>query len=298
MPVAGSAGGLGGCHPGGQIHARGISRAAPPARTQQPPRTFCDAARPLCTQDIVVCPLGMRWAAAGSPHVAVRVRGSTHWPSAPALELPDMHAGAEQQSRVPSKAAVAPMSLTAHLQGTYEPAAACGASRGRRGCRGGRPLWQERNKKHMSKMQVAAARSVVLVRGWELDTAVLLCVGATHRHGVPIDHIFQKVDISLSSATFPIPLNGGVFAPTFCSSTRRKSKIEKVVNRTNYKNHKDKGTPIRTLPRPGGLCKQLRRWRPTPKYGALEPLTWPAECDHFDLFLIKMDSRTVIYGQN
>ena len=155
-------------------------------------------------------------------------------------------------------------------------------------------------RKNMPKRQVAAAHQIVLVRGWELDTAVLLCVGATHRHGVPIDHIFQKVDISLSSATFPIPLNGGVFAPTFCSSTRRKSKIEKVANMANYKNHKDKGTPIRTLPRPGGLCKQLRRWRPTPKYGALEPLTWPAECDHFDLFLIKMDtcSRTVIYEQN
>ena len=39
VPVAGSVGGLGRCHPGGQIHARGISRARPPAHTQQPPRT-------------------------------------------------------------------------------------------------------------------------------------------------------------------------------------------------------------------------------------------------------------------
>ena len=191
MPVAGSAGGLGGCHPGGQIHARGISRAAPPARTQQPPRTFCDAARPLCTQDIVVCPLGMRWAAAGSPHVAVRVRGSTHWPSAPALELPDMHAGAEQQSRVPSKAAVAPMSLTAHLQGTYEPAAACGASRGRRGRRGGRPLRQQRNKKTHAKKGKSRPRtklSSFVVGSWTLRSC---CVS-----GQPTDTGFLLITFS------------------------------------------------------------------------------------------------------
>ena len=189
MPVAGSAGGLGGCHPGGQIHARGISRAAPPARTQQPPRTFCDAARPLCTQDIVVCPLGMRWAAAGSPHVAVRVRGSTHWPSAPALELPDMHAGAEQQSRVPSKAAVAPMSLTAHLQGTYEPAAACGASRGRRGRRGGRPLRQQRNKKKHAK-KASRSRALSCSRSWlgVGHCGLVVCRGNPQTRGSYLPH--------------------------------------------------------------------------------------------------------------